>query len=111
MEIQNIPWNAVSAKLRNEAEANDILQIQEWLDSSPENPMILTEIVNIWSITKGQPESYQPDLTYNWDKLIFSRACPILTYCVALSRRSEVGKVGGGWVKLRPLLRLRRSRG
>ncbi len=70
MEIQNIPWNAVSAKLRNEAEANDILQIQEWLDSSPENPMILTEIVNIWSITKGQPEYYQPDLTYNWDKLI-----------------------------------------
>ena len=70
MENQNIPWEAISAKLKNEVETDDIRQIQEWLDSSPENPMILSEIINIWSITKGQPEYYQPDLTYNWNKLI-----------------------------------------
>lgn len=70
MEIQNVPWEAISAKLKNEAGTDDIRQIQEWLDLSPENPVTLTEIVNIWSITRKQPEYYQPDLTYNWNKLI-----------------------------------------
>lgn len=70
MEIQNIPWEAISARLKSEAGTDDNRQIQEWLDLSPENPVTLTEIINIWSITKEQPEYYQPDLTYNWNKLI-----------------------------------------
>ena len=70
MEIQNIPWEAISAMLKNNAGADDVRQIQEWLDSSPENPVTLTEITNIWSITREQPEFYQPDLTYNWNILI-----------------------------------------
>lgn len=70
MKIQNIPFEAISAKLKNEAGSDDIRQIQEWLELSPENPVILTEIVNIWSVTMGKPEYYQPDLTYNWNKLI-----------------------------------------
>jgi len=70
MKIQNIPFEAISAKLKNGAGADDIRQIQEWLELSPENPVTLTEIVNIWSVTKGKPKYYQPDLTYNWNKLI-----------------------------------------
>lgn len=70
MEIQNIPWEAISAKLNNTAEEDDTRQIQEWLDLAPENAVILTEIIDIWSITSEQPEYYQPDLTYNWNKLI-----------------------------------------
>jgi ferric-dicitrate binding protein FerR (iron transport regulator) len=69
MEIQNIPWEAISAKLNNTAEAGDTRKIQDWLDLSPENAMILTEIIDTWSVTKGKPEFYQPDLTYNWNKL------------------------------------------
>ena len=70
MENQNIPWEAIAARLKNEALEDEMRQIQEWLDLSPENPVIMSEIMNIWSVTKGQPEYYQPDLTYNWNKLI-----------------------------------------
>jgi transmembrane sensor len=70
MKIQNIPWEAISAKLSNSADDDDTRQIQDWLDMSRENPEILTEIVNTWSITKGNLEYYQPDLSYNWNKLI-----------------------------------------
>jgi len=70
MEIQNIPWEAISAKLKNCAGVEELKQIQEWLNHSPENGMILSEISHVWSITKGKPEFYQPDLTYNWNKLI-----------------------------------------
>ena len=70
MENQNIPWEAIAARLKNNAGEEEMRQIQEWLDLSPENPVIMSEIMNIWSVTKGQPEYYQPDLTYNWNKLI-----------------------------------------
>jgi ferric-dicitrate binding protein FerR (iron transport regulator) len=70
MEIQNIPWEAISAKLNNAAEPDDLQQIQAWLDLSAENPVILSEIVNTWAITKSSPEFYQPDMTYNWNKLM-----------------------------------------
>lgn len=70
MERQNIPWEAISAHLKNEAEQEHLRQIQEWLDSAPENALILSEIVNTWSITKHKTEFYQPDMTINWQKLI-----------------------------------------
>ncbi len=70
MEIQNIPWEAISAKLKSEAGDDEIRQIQAWLDLSPENSMILTEIINTWTLTKSEPDFYQPDLSYNWNKLI-----------------------------------------
>jgi transmembrane sensor len=70
MKIQTIPWNAISAKLNNVADAENTRLIQEWLDTSPENPIILTEIVDVWTVTKDKPEYYQPDLAYNWNKLI-----------------------------------------
>ncbi len=52
----------ISEKLKNDAAADDIRQIQEWLDQLPENSLILDEIVNTWSITKGKSKLYQPDL-------------------------------------------------
>lgn len=70
METQNIPWEAISAKLKNVAGDEETRQIQEWLDLSQENPKILSEILNTWAITRGKPEFYQPDMTYNWNKLI-----------------------------------------
>lgn len=70
METTNIPWNAISARLENMAAGEDIRQIKEWLDLSPENPLILNEIVNTWSLTRNKPDYFQPDMSYNWDKLI-----------------------------------------
>ncbi|MEI7829961.1 MAG: FecR domain-containing protein [Prolixibacteraceae bacterium] len=70
MEIQNIPWEAISAKLNHVAEPDDLKQIQAWLDLSAENTAILSEIVNTWTITKSSPEFYQPDMTFNWNKLM-----------------------------------------
>lgn len=70
MEIQPIPWEAISASLNREADTVQLKQIQDWLDSSEDNQSILEEISNTWSITKGLPEYYQPDMTYNWNKLV-----------------------------------------
>ncbi len=70
MQNQNIPWEAISAKLKGEAVAEDLKLIQVWLDSSDENSLILKEIVQVWSVTKTKPEYYQPDMSYNWDKLM-----------------------------------------
>lgn len=70
MQDQNIPWDAISAKLKNEADEVQVQQIQDWLDRSPEHRLILSEIVNTWSITQGKAEFYQPDLTINWQKLM-----------------------------------------
>jgi transmembrane sensor len=70
MYIQNIPWEAISARLNNEADADELKQIQDWLESSPDNSLILEEILNIWSVTRSLPEYYTPDMDYNWNKLI-----------------------------------------
>jgi Fe2+-dicitrate sensor, membrane component len=70
MEYQKIPWDAISAKLKNEADQQQLKQIQEWLDSSPEHPVLLAEILNVWSVSKSRTEFYQPDLSVNWEKLM-----------------------------------------
>lgn len=70
MSKQNIPWEAISAKLKNDADEEQISQIQEWLDLSPEHPLILAEIMNTWSVTRNKAEFYQPDLSLNWQKLM-----------------------------------------
>jgi len=70
MESQNIPWDAVSASLKNEADQEQTQQIQEWLNLSSEHPMILSEIMNVWSFSRNKSEFYQPDLTINWKKLM-----------------------------------------
>lgn len=70
MEQQYIPWNAISARLKNEADQQQTKQIQDWLNLSPENPLLLTEIMNSWSLTKNKTEFYQPDLNLNWQKLM-----------------------------------------
>lgn len=70
MERQNIPWEAISARLKDNADNEQMKQVQDWLESSPEHPLILSEIVNTWSITKNKAEFYQPDMTINWQKLM-----------------------------------------
>ncbi len=70
MEIQNTPWEAIAARLKNEASDGQLLQIKEWLDLSPENPMILSEIINTWSLTKRKTQFYEPDNSINWKKLM-----------------------------------------
>lgn len=70
MEQQSIPWEAISARLKNEADQEQMMQIQDWLDRSPEHPLILSEIVNTWSVTRHKTEFYQPDMSINWQKLM-----------------------------------------
>ncbi len=70
METQNIPWDAISARLKNEADQLQTEQIQEWLDLAPENPVILSEIMNTWSLTRATSEFYRPDVDLNWQKLM-----------------------------------------
>ena len=70
MEKQDIPWDAISARLKDGADEDQMQQIQQWLDLSPEHPVILTEIMNVWSVSKSSTEFYQPDLSVNWQKLM-----------------------------------------
>lgn len=70
MQQHNVPWDAISARLKDEADEDQMRQIQEWLDLSPEHPVILTEIMNVWSVSKSRTEFYQPDLSVNWQKLM-----------------------------------------
>lgn len=70
MQQNNIPWEAISAQIKNEANENQLKQIQEWLDLSPENSVILSEIANTWSLTKNRTEFYRPDMSTNWQKLM-----------------------------------------
>jgi len=70
MQQQNIPWEAISAKLKNIADEEQIKQFQDWLDSSSEHQLILSEIVNTWTITQHKTEFYQPDMDLNWKKLM-----------------------------------------
>lgn len=70
MEPQNIPWEAISARLKNEADQEQTKQIQNWLDSSPENALILSKIMNTWLVTKNKSAFYQPDMAINWQKLM-----------------------------------------
>lgn len=70
MEIHNIPWDAISARLKEEANQEQMRQIQDWLDLSPDHLEIFTEIINVWLVTKNKTEFYQPDLSLNWQKLM-----------------------------------------
>jgi ferric-dicitrate binding protein FerR (iron transport regulator) len=70
MEQQNIPWDAISARLKNEADEQQLNQVQEWLNLSAENPALLAEIMNVWSVAKSRTEFYEPDLSVNWEKLM-----------------------------------------
>lgn len=70
MESQNIPWDAISARLKDAADFDQKREIEEWLEQSSENQLILTEIVNTWAITKNKSDFYQPDMELNWEKLM-----------------------------------------
>jgi len=70
MELQNTPWEAIAARLKNEANDEQLLIIDEWLGLSPENPVVLSEIVSTWSLTKRRTEFYEPDRSINWEKLM-----------------------------------------
>lgn len=69
MAIKNIPWDEISAKLKNEATDDQLRVIQEWLDASADHPAILNEIVNTWMLTRNTSKFYQPDLELNWKEL------------------------------------------
>ena len=70
MEPLSTPWEAIAARLKNEANAEQLLQIEDWLVLSPENQVILSEIINTWSLTKYKTEFYEPDKSINWEKLM-----------------------------------------
>jgi len=70
MEPINTPWEAIAARLKNEANTGQLLQIEEWLALSPENQVILSEILNTWSLTRHKTQFYEPDKTINWEKLM-----------------------------------------
>lgn len=77
MESNNIPWDEISAKLKNEASADQLKKIQEWLDLSPENPAILSEIVSTWMITRNKAEFYRPNMELNWNELTHRISLPV----------------------------------
>jgi len=94
MESQNTPWEAIAARLKDEANNEQLLQIKEWLDYSPENSVIFSEIINFWSLTKHKTQFYEPNKTINWQKLMKrighsqNRTLQLNTYFVLLAAAS-----------------------
>lgn len=70
MKPQNTPWEAIAARLKNEANDDQLLQIEEWLILTPENQVILSEIISTWSLTRHKTQFYEPDQSINWEKLM-----------------------------------------
>jgi transmembrane sensor len=70
MGQNNLPWDAIAARLKNEANDEQLRLIKEWLDLSPENQVILSEISHTWSLTKNKTRFYEPDKDINWEKLM-----------------------------------------
>jgi transmembrane sensor len=70
MKEQNLPWDAISARLKGVGSPEQDREIQEWLDSSAEHAVFLSEILDVWSVTKNKTDFYQPDLSLNWGKLM-----------------------------------------
>lgn len=70
MEPLKTPWEAIAARLKNEANDEQLLQIEEWLEVSPENRAILSEIVSTWSLTKQKTQFYVTNKSINWEKLM-----------------------------------------
>jgi transmembrane sensor len=70
MNRQNeIPWNAVSAFLKHEADQQQKDAIADWLKESAENPALLQEIASTWQLTRKTPDFYKPEEEIFWKKL------------------------------------------
>lgn len=66
----NIPWNEISAFLKEEADQAQKDKIETWLKASDENPGLLREIASTWQLTRRKPQFYKPDEDFLWEKLV-----------------------------------------
>lgn len=70
MKKENIPWEAISSYLAGDKNNEHLQTIREWLDTSEEHPLILSEIINTWQLTRKQNSFYKPDVDILWNKLL-----------------------------------------
>ncbi|MDD4191866.1 MAG: DUF4974 domain-containing protein [Mangrovibacterium sp.] len=70
MTSENIPWNAIAAFFRNEADEEQLQQIRTWLKKSPDHPRLFREIADTWKLTQKEPAFYEPDSELLWEQLM-----------------------------------------
>jgi len=67
---KDIPWNAISAFLKQEAGMQQKDELERWMAESDENPALLREIASTWQLTRKRPYFYRPEEDFFWEKLL-----------------------------------------
>ena len=67
---KDIPWDAISAFLKQEADPWQKDAVEDWLKESDENPALLREIASTWQLTRKKPDFYKPQEDFFWKKLV-----------------------------------------
>lgn len=70
MTSEIIPWNAIAAFFRNEADEEKLQQIRTWLKKSPDHSGLFREVVDTWQLTRKEPAFYEPDNELLWKQLM-----------------------------------------
>jgi ferric-dicitrate binding protein FerR (iron transport regulator) len=67
---KDIPWEAIAAFLKQEADPQQKDAVENWLKASGENPALLREIASTWQLTRKKPHFYKPEEDLFWEKLV-----------------------------------------
>lgn len=71
----NIPYN----KIANHCKSGSTLidqELMDWLNESPDNPVLFNQIQDVWTMTGNLPDNFSPNKEIAWNK-IESRITPV----------------------------------
>ncbi|MCL3781867.1 DUF4974 domain-containing protein [Prolixibacteraceae bacterium JC049] len=70
MEQQNVPWNIISAYLNGTESNEQKEELKQWLSLSPDNGVVLDEIISAWQISHNSDDTYKPNEEQLWQQLM-----------------------------------------
>ena len=65
----SIPWNIIFKSFQNQATADELSKLEQWLAESIENENLFAEAFNIYMISDAAPEPVLPNLEKAWQKI------------------------------------------
>lgn len=69
MKSDNIPWEAISAYLKDSSDQVNKAIVKDWLKAAPENITLFDELLNVQKMTSKNVEFYMPDEEELWKQL------------------------------------------
>jgi len=65
----NIPWNIIIKSIQNQADNNELAELDIWLKKDKENRKTFSEVFNIYSVTSKMPEPLSPNMQEAWKRI------------------------------------------